>query len=212
MILLTSTTPPVIKDLFELFLNDSKPRSVVFIETAAEIEDGDKQWLEDDYNSWVSVGLDITRYTVSGKTIDELEQDLSNFDILYVSGGNTFYLLQEMQKSGADKVIVKLVQAGKHYVGTSAGSVVAGPDISIIRNLDDESAAPELQDYNGLALTDTVVLPHWGSVHFKESYLNNGFAWSYANPIHKIVLLTDNQYIHCREDGSIKIYDTSNDV
>lgn len=208
MILLTSTTHHVIGNLFERFLKDSEPRSVVFIETAAEIEDGDKQWLEDDFNSWITVGLDVTRYTITGKTAEELERDLSNYDILYVSGGNTFYLLQEMQKSGADKVILKLVGAGKHYVGTSAGSVVAGPDISIIKNLDDETIAPELQNYSGLGLTDIVVLPHWGSIHFKESYFNRGFEWSYANPIHKIVLLTDNQYIHCREDGSIKIHDT----
>jgi len=109
------------------------------------------------------------------------------------------------------EVIQHLIKMGKHYVGTSAGSVVAGPDISLIRNLDNETVAPELNGYKGLSLVDIVVLPHWGSPWFKEGYLNRGLDSSYGNPVHKVVLLTDNQYVHCREDGSIKIFDVAVD-
>jgi len=100
MILLTSTVPPVIVDLFDRFLKESDPKSLVFIETAAEIEEGDKEWLEDDYNSWLRVGLAVTRYSIVGKTREKLELDLAQYDIVYVSGGNTFFCYRKCKKRG----------------------------------------------------------------------------------------------------------------
>ena len=127
-----------------------------------------------------------------------------------MSGGNTFYLLQEMQKTGAMQIVRRIVNEGKIYIGTSAGSVVAGPDISAIKNLDSEKAAPELQGYEGLSLIELVVLPHWGSPCFRESYLRQGLNHLYDNPIYKAVLLTDNQYLSCKEDGLFEIIDVKN--
>lgn len=80
-------------------------------------------------------------------------------DIIYVGGGNSFLLLQEMRRSGADKIITEAVANGKPYIGESAGAVVAGPDIGYIRDMDD-AAAPSLHDLRGLGLVDFRVLPH----------------------------------------------------
>ncbi len=210
MILLTSNTPPVVKDLFERYIKDSNAKTLVFVETAAEIETGDMEWLEADYDAWVGVGLEVTRYTVTGKDSVQIEKDLAEHDIIYLSGGNTFYLLQQLQKTGAIPVIQKLVKEGKIYIGTSAGSIVAGPDISAVKNLDNESVAPELGGYMGLSLTDIVTLPHWGSVHFRDLYLNQRLDHAYDNPVQKIVLLTDNQYLAVEDNGSMRIFDVVN--
>jgi len=60
----------------------------------------------------------------------DLAGHLAGFDVLYVQGGNTFYLLDRMRRSGADGIIRKLVAAhGTVYCGVSAGSIIAGPDI-----------------------------------------------------------------------------------
>src|SRR5690349_12841403 len=60
----------------------------------------------------------------------DLAGHLAGFDVLYVQGGNTFYLLDRMRRSGADGIIHKLVAAhGMVYCGVSAGSIIAGPDI-----------------------------------------------------------------------------------
>jgi dipeptidase E len=210
MIFLTSNTPPVVHDLYERYLKDLNIKTLVFIETAAEIETGDMEWLEADYDALVGVGLSVTRYTVSGKSSTDIEKDLSAYDSIYLSGGNTFYLLQQLQKTGAIPVIQKLMKEGKIYIGTSAGSVVAGPDILPVKNLDNASKAPELQGYAGLSLTDIVVLPHWGSSYFRDLYLNQRLDHVYDNPVHKIVLLTDTQYLVCEESGSVRIVDAVN--
>ena len=82
-------------------------------------------------------------------------------DIIYVGGGNSFFLLQEMRRSGADAIIVEAVANGKPYVGESAGAVVAGSDIGYIQDMDDAKAAPLLQDSRGLGLVDFRVVPHY---------------------------------------------------
>ncbi|MBB1026174.1 type 1 glutamine amidotransferase-like domain-containing protein [Dietzia sp. DQ11-38-2] len=85
---------------------------------------------------------------------------LDGLDALYVAGGNTFVLLAALRRHGADAAVVERVRAGLPYIGSSAGSVVAGPGIEPVSLMDDPSAAPDLADRSGLGLVDTVVIPH----------------------------------------------------
>jgi dipeptidase E len=118
---------------------------------------------------------------------------LDDTDVIFISGGNTFFLLQEMRKSGFTELIPEYVKKGMTYVGSSAGSVVAGPDISLIKGLDDPKDAPELKDYAGLGLIDVLIFPHWGSANFQKRYMQS------MNSVYgmgiKIILLTDDQYV-----------------
>lgn len=166
---------------------------LTFIPTAAEVEEGDIQWLEDDRQALVDVGFQVTDFTVTGKTKDEVKAILEKSDFVFVSGGNTFFLLQEMKKSGFAELITHYVDNGLIYGGTSAGSIVAGPDISLVEGLDDPILAPEITDHKGLGLVDVVVFPHWGSEHFQNRYekvMNSGYKKGL-----KIILLTDDQYL-----------------
>ena len=98
-----------------------------------------------------------------------------------------------MKKSGFAEVIKKYVAQGVIYGGSSAGSVVAGPDIGLIGGLDDPSLAPELDSYNGHNLIDVIVFPHWGSEHFQKRY-EKVMKYGYKKGS-KIILLTDDQYL-----------------
>jgi len=51
------------------------------------------------------------------------------YDALYVTGGNTAYLLRRMKETGFDGIVKKMVNANKVYVGVSAGSLIAAPNI-----------------------------------------------------------------------------------
>jgi len=60
-----------------------------------------------------------------------LAEVLQRSHCVYVLGGNTFYLLWHMRRSGLDAMIQRRVlQEGAVYVGCSAGSIVAGRSIS----------------------------------------------------------------------------------
>ncbi|MGB6245603.1 Type 1 glutamine amidotransferase-like domain-containing protein [Gordonia sp. (in: high G+C Gram-positive bacteria)] len=88
------------------------------------------------------------------------ESVLAGVDAVYLSGGDTFALMSGLRRSGADTVIADLVRAGMPFVGLSAGAVVAGPDIEPAALMDDPGMGLDLEDFRGLGLTETVVIPH----------------------------------------------------
>ncbi len=85
------------------------------------------------------------------------------YDVIYVCGGNTFVYLDRIKKTGLDKFIVDSVKGNRSiYVGVSAGSIVAGPDISIASwGSEGDSNDIDLKDLSGLGLTNIVVSPHY---------------------------------------------------
>ncbi|WEV59635.1 Type 1 glutamine amidotransferase-like domain-containing protein [Bifidobacterium sp. ESL0728] len=107
-----------------------------------------------------AAGFRVHQLDVAQASIEEIRYILSTCDIIWVGGGNTFFLLHALRRSGAADLIVEQVAAGKTYVGVSAGAVVAGPDIGYIGKMDERGAAPSLQDVTGMHLIDFRVVPH----------------------------------------------------
>ncbi|WEV68816.1 Type 1 glutamine amidotransferase-like domain-containing protein [Bifidobacterium sp. ESL0775] len=107
-----------------------------------------------------AAGFRVHLLEVARASAKEINYILSTCDIIWVGGGNSFFLLHELRRSGAADIIVRQVAAGKTYVGVSAGAVVAGPDIGYIGKMDERSAAPSLQDVTGLHLVDFRLVPH----------------------------------------------------
>lgn len=172
---------------------------LTFVDTAAEVEKGSRQWLFDDRQALVGAGFNVTDFTFTHKNQDEVKKMLDDTDFIFISGGNTFFLLQEMNKSGFSDIIKEYVDKGLLYGGSSAGSIVAGPDIEIIKDIDDPKVASDLKSYRGLGLCDVTVLPHWGNDHFKQGYekvLRSGFKKG-----NKLILLTDDQYLLVQGDS-----------
>ena len=193
MLYLTSTASNVFPHIAQNLTRSPKETRLTFIPTAAEVEEGSLSWLHEDRDRLTALGFRVTDFTFTGKTSKEVQGMLENSDMLLVAGGNTFFLLQQMQKSGFDTLIAKYVEKGLLYAGSSAGSIVAGPDISLARDADDPSAAPDLKSTKGLGLTDVIVLPHWGSENFREAYKKT--TKNMYEPGRKLVLLDDSQYL-----------------
>ena len=51
------------------------------------------------------------------------------FDAVYVTGGDPSHLLRRMKETGFDETVKRMVYANKVYVGASAGSLIAAPNI-----------------------------------------------------------------------------------
>lgn len=177
---------------------DKKGLKLIFIKTASETE-SDLSWLEKDREALVKAGFKVTDYTLTGKTRADIEKTLKNTDVIFFSGGNTFYLLQRIQETKSADVIRKFVENGKIYIGSSAGSIVAGPDIYPSYRIDNVKKAPNLKGYIGLGLIDVVVLPHWGSNHFKKLYMKTRLKHIY-NTDYKLILLNDYQYLEVKDN------------
>ena len=171
----------------------------VFITTAAEGDTGDKSWLDEDRGAMIKAGFYLFDYTITNKSLEEIERDLSKADIIHVNGGNSFYLLLRARESGFDHWIKKAIKDGKIYIGSSAGSIVTSPDIEIAKFLDMPIHREELKTFKGFGLVDFITLPHWGNKYFKPSYLSQGFHQAYK-PENKIIILNDWQYVEVKGD------------
>jgi len=178
---------------------DRNGLKLAFILTASEVEKGSLWWLKADRDALVKIGFDVFDYTLTNKTKAEVEKDLEKADVLFFSGGNTFYLLQKIQECDCSDIIRGFVNDGKIYIGSSAGTVIAGPDIYSVHYADDIKMASNLKDYKGFGLVDFIAFPHWGTADFKKAYLG-GFIKSIYNNDHKTILLTNFQYVEVKDD------------
>jgi peptidase E len=176
----------------------TKGSKLVFITTPAEPETGDMSWLQNDRQSIVDAGWEVTDYTITGKTSEQIEQDLSHYDYLYVSGGQPPYMLEQSQKSGFIPLIRKLVrEQNKPYIGTSTGSIICGPTLPAW--YDDEAASLSGRECYGFV--NFTIAPHWGSKYFKEQYFGARLKEMYDEDQVPLVLLTDRQYVHVQDDA-----------
>lgn len=139
-------------------------KSVAFIDTASETEER-KSYVEKAADAFLDLGITVNRVDIYG---DNLSEIIENTDFIYVAGGNTFYLLQELKHSGADKLIQKHIDQGKIYIGESAGSIIMSPDIHYIKHMDDISQGPDLEDYTGFHYIDNYPVPHVGNKYLND--------------------------------------------
>jgi len=88
--------------------------------------------------------------------------DLSSPDVIYVCGGNTFAILNKLRETGLDKFIIEKVNSGVVYVGVSAGSIIAGPNIEIAGwGSEGDKNEIGLEDLTGFQFADIAVFPHY---------------------------------------------------
>ena len=199
---LTSSASTVLHDVVNYFDKPVPGLKVAFIDTASEAERGDLAWLDDDRDALVKQGFDVFDYSVTGKSYEEVSAALATIDVLFVAGGNTFYLLEQANKCNFKKVVQNLLERDVVYIGSSAGSLLVCPNINPITFFDDPSKASELKSYDALNLVDFIMFPHWGHERFKERQMKS-LESIYAED-YKIILLRDTQYIFV-EDATYKI-------
>jgi len=106
------------------------------------------------------LGHEIVDITVRDLTSSAFAATLSTVDAVYVAGGSTFALLEALTITGSDVVLAERVRDGMPYIGCSAGSIIAGPDITPASLMDDPADAPSLTEFAGLGLIDRTVIPH----------------------------------------------------
>lgn len=159
-VLLVSMTHNV-TDLVKAAEPDLKGRTVTYIPTAAIAEEIEGM-AEEETRMLEDLGLTVDELEVSTASRETVREKLMKNDMIFVGGGNTFFLLQELKRSGADQIIAQEVEKGKFYIGESAGAIAACPDIGYSAVMDVPDKAPGLTDYTGMGVVDFYVVPHLG--------------------------------------------------
>jgi len=137
------------------------------------------------------MGFNVEEVDIDGKKEHEVMKLLEIKDIIFVEGGNTFYLLNAMRKCNFEKVIRRILKNGKVYIGASAGSIVAGRTIKTASWRGDKDIV-KLKNLKGLNLVPFDVF-----VHYKpgdEEIIKKKMPWKWQRK-RELKILTDQQAI-----------------
>ena len=156
-------------ELVKKFLDkNTESKKILFIPTAANVEEY-KKYMHLTQKAFEDFGYEVENFDVSVFSEEIAKEKLSEAKIVFISGGNTFYLLQELKRKNLITYLKERIENGLLYIGESAGSVIAAPDIEYASVIDDKTVATELDDYTGLNLVDFYIVPHFEEEPFVES-------------------------------------------
>lgn len=150
------------------------------------------------------IGIDLRDYF--GKRI-ELRAALSNYDLLWVRGGNVFILRRAFRQSGADEIIRELLTDDLLvYGGYSAGIGILTPSLHGIDLVDDPNIVPEGYDptiiWDCLGILPYTVAPHYKSDHPESAAINKTVEYFIDNHVLFIAL----------KDGEAIVRDGDNEM
>src|SRR3989344_1026210 len=171
-LLLTSsgiTNKSIAKALFELVGKKPEETSIVVIPTASNVEVGDNGWFINDLVNLKKQNfkaIDIADISAVDEKV--WRPKLEEADVLFFEGGNTYHLMEWINRSGLVSLLPKLLQS-KVYVGVSAGSIVTNPDLALtISQIVYEEDFSRTEDMIGLNFVNFYFLPHLNSSYFKK--------------------------------------------
>ena len=150
-----------------LIKEEIENKKVVFIPTAS-INEGYTGYVGSARKLFKKMGANLTEIDISKEDFKTIEAVFEETDIIYFTGGNSFFLIDQLRKTGVDKLLKKELKKGKLMIGESAGSVICAPSISYIEIMDEKPEDYSQIDDNGLNLIDFYVLPHYLTSPFKK--------------------------------------------
>ena len=180
----------VIRDeLLKLLYKPQSQLKLAYITTASKVEER-ATYVDRDRKVLADIGFQIEEFDIAGKKERGLREAFLDKDILYVQGGNTFYLLKQVKESGFDKVVREMVKGGKIYIGVSAGSYIACPSIEV------STWGRSSETVNNYGLSDLRAMnlvPFLLSVHYNREKYRDGLAEGIAKSKYLVKILTDDQ-------------------
>lgn len=138
---------------------------VLYITTASDGEpNDDKSWMDEEFKTILDLGI-LKENIAESKIGNPI--NTNDYDIMYMMGGNTFYLLDIIRRTHFDIDIKKFINSGKIYIGSSAGSEILGNSIDVALGYDDNNV--NMIDFTGLRIVDGLIIPHCNR---KEEFVN----------------------------------------
>ena len=189
-LLLTSAGMEMRGEIAKLLQKPAYDITVAFITTAAKPEE-DTSYLSKDFEAMKEMGFNVQEVDIEDKNEKELAEIFKLKDIIFVAGGNTFYLLKAMRKCNFKKVINNFLKQGKVYIGASAGSIAAGKTIKTASWKSGDKNLVKLKNLKGLNLAPFDIFVHYQPEHVE--IIKKKLPWKWQR--RKLKILTDQQAI-----------------
>jgi dipeptidase E len=108
-----------------------------------------------------NAGYYLEDIDILGKSEGELIEFFKDKNVIHVEGGNTFYLLKVIREIGFAEILRDLLNEGKIYIGTSAGSYVMCPSIEVSDWNDETVDRFGVSDFTALGYVPFVLKAHY---------------------------------------------------
>ena len=201
-LLLTSagiTNKSIANALFELVCKSPEETTIVFIPTASNVELWDKDWLINDLINLKNLNFKSIEITDISAVDEKIwKPSIENADILFFEGGNTYHLMERMNKSGLVEKLPNLLK-DKVYVGVSAWSMITNPNLALkISQIVYWEDLDKDYEMDWLNYVNFYFLPHLNSDYFIN--LRKDFIINVVKDINKKIYVLD-------DSSAIKIID-----
>lgn len=152
----------------ESFVDGYTNRKILYIPTAANGEQLYGTWDQSNtYNRLKNTEALITVAPLEEASEDQLNDLLSNSEVIWMAGGMAGYLMYWIRRRNLHMSLRNYLKNGLKYVGSSAGAMITGNDISTVEwpISDAEHGAGVIP---GLSLVDFEIFPHYQDQHYSE--------------------------------------------
>jgi peptidase E len=177
----------------ESIVGSFKNKKIAYIPTASNGENDWGYWKIKGDGTWKIVntlGAKVKAVELENYRNDSVMKELENQDIIWFAGGAAGYLMYWVIRTGLDKRLPEILKRSV-YVGSSAGSMVTGPNLEICDWYigENERGASNIPS---LKLVDFDIYPHYEEslyAKIKENYKGD-----------KLYLLKDGEEIIVEND------------
>ena len=142
-------------------------KKVAFIPTAS-LREGYTGYVGSARKLFKKMGASVTEIDISTEAYSTIQSVFEDADVIYFTGGNSFFLMDQLRKTETDELLKKELANGKLMIGESAGAIICAPTIQYIEQMDEKPEDYSQEDNEGLDLIDFYVLPHYLTAPFKK--------------------------------------------
>lgn len=179
---------------------------VALVPTAAHAEPGNKDWFIGQFLKLYAAGYTWVDMVDPSAPNNDWKSRLEEVDVVFVSGGNTFYLLDQWRATGFGEWMGEHLDA-KVYVGVSAGTIITTPTIEVSTI---EPADPDvvgLTDLTGMGWVGFEIEPHCDEPRYE---IIRQYALKNKRPVYAIddasAILVDGDKVSAVGDGRCERY------
>ena len=142
-------------------------KKVAFIPTAS-LHEGYTGYVGSARKLFKKLGASVTEIDISTEAYSTIQAVFEDADVIYFTGGNSFFLMDQLRKTETDELLKKELANGKLMIGESAGAIICAPTIQYIEQMDEKPEDYSQENNEGLDLIDFYVLPHYLTAPFKK--------------------------------------------
>lgn len=102
-------------------------KKVLFIPTAGNVAEY-TDYIDEGRAVFADLQFDIVPLDIAEATEAVVREKITQTPCLHISGGNTFYLLQELKRKELLSLIRERMDQGMVYIGESASAIIASSD------------------------------------------------------------------------------------